>query len=200
MLLLHRDLRERFSTATAYVAIGLLAVTLSLGPLNVLRRRPNPVSFNLRRDFGIWSAMVGLVHSAMGLTVHFHGQIHRYFFADAGRPGLAGLRADAFGAANDSGLLAALLLLVLGLISNDLALRRLGTLRWRFIQRGAYVVAGLAVLHAALYQVIEKPPWWRILLVVAAFAALLTLQALGMRRRLQRSSVGANRTASDETN
>ena len=59
MLVLHRGYRERFSTATAYVGIGLLAVTLSLGPLNVLRRRPNPVSFNLRRDFGIWSAIVG---------------------------------------------------------------------------------------------------------------------------------------------
>ncbi|HEY8062889.1 MAG TPA: ferric reductase-like transmembrane domain-containing protein [Gemmatimonadales bacterium] len=186
------DLRGRVSTATAYVALALLAVTLSLGPLNVLRGRPNPVSFNLRRDFGIWSAIVGLCHSAIGLTVHFRGRMHLYFFAQPGQRTLAGLRADAFGAANDTGLIAAVLLLVLALISNDIALRGLGTSRWRTVQRSAYVVLGLAMLHAGLYQLIEKPRWWRVLIFVLASAVALTLQARGVRRhhRLTRVESG----------
>ena len=40
----------RWSMATAYVGLALLGATLALGPLSVLRRRPNPVSTDLRRD------------------------------------------------------------------------------------------------------------------------------------------------------
>jgi methionine sulfoxide reductase heme-binding subunit len=189
------DLRARISTATAYVALVLLVVTLSFGPLNVLRGRPNPVSFNLRRDFGIWSAIAGVSHTAIGLTVHFRGRMHLYFFPEPGHPSIAGLRADAFGAANDTGLVAAVLLLVLALISNDIALRGLGTTRWRTIQRSAYVVLGLAVVHAGLYQLIEKPQWWRVLIFVFPSALVLALQARGVWRHLQPTSVGTARSA-----
>ena len=129
--LLPGQTRERISTAAAYVALLLLAVTLTLGPLNVLRGRPNPVSFNLRRDFGIWSAIAGVFHAGIGLTVHLQGRMYLYFVPEPGKPSIAGLRPDAFGLANDTGLIAALLLLLLGAISNDLALRKLGTARWR---------------------------------------------------------------------
>ncbi len=174
--------RERISTASAYVALGLLAITLSLGPLNLLRGRPNPVSFNQRRDFGIWSAIVGVGHAMVGLTVHLRGHMARYFFPEPGRPSLAGLRADPFGLANHTGLIAALLLLVLGTISNDWALRTLGTRRWRTIQRSAYVVAGLTIVHAALYQGLEKQRLLLVLVFVSVSATVLVVQVLAARR------------------
>jgi len=183
----HRDLRERVSTATAYVALALLVVTLSFGPLNVLRGRPNPVSFNRRRDFGIWAAIAGLVHTAIGLTVHFRGRMHLYFFPEPGHPRIAGLRTDLFGAANDTGLVAAVLLLLLALISNDVALRGLGVARWRTVQRSAYVVLGLTVAHAALYQVIGSQRFLLVLVLVVATVVVLTLQALGARRHRRES-------------
>lgn len=174
-------LRARVSLATAYVALGLLGVTLSLGPLNVLRGRPNPVSFHLRRDFGIWSAVVGLVHTGFGLTVHFTGRMHLYFLAPPESRGFFGLRVDPFGGANWSGLAAALLLILLGAISNDASLRRLGTVRWRAIQRWAYGLAALTVMHAVLYQVLERQ---RVVLVVV-FAMItmvvILLQLTGRR-------------------
>lgn len=196
MAALPGDLRTRISTATAYVALVLLAVTLSFGPLNVLRGRPNPVSFNLRRDFGIWSAILGVSHTAIGLTVHFRGRMHLYFFPERGHSGFAGLRTDAFGAANDSGLVAAVLLLVLALISNDIALRGLGTATWRAVQRGAYIALGLAIVHGVLYQLIEKPRWWRVLILLVSSAVVLTLQAMGVRRHraLVRSRSGDRAT------
>ena len=92
-----------------------------------------------------------------------------------------GLRADVFGLANDTGLVAALLLLVLVLISNDLALREMGTRRWHTVQRSAYVVAALVVLHAALYQAIERQRWWLVALLMLTVAAGLTFQSLGFR-------------------
>jgi len=60
----------RLSMATAYVALGLLAATLAIGPLNILRRRPNPVSTDLRRDIGIWAGLIGIaVYAAYVLLV-----------------------------------------------------------------------------------------------------------------------------------
>lgn len=183
------DVRTRISTASAYVALVLLAVTLSFGPLSVLRGRPNPVSFNLRRDFGIWSAIIGVSHTAIGLTVHFRGRMQLYFLPEPGHPGIAGLRADTFGAANDTGLIAAVVLLVLAMISNDISLRRLGTAPWRTVQRGAYFVLGLTIVHAVLYQLIEKPRWWRVLILVSSSAVVLTLQAMGVRRHRRTTQV-----------
>lgn len=181
-VVLHRDLRERVSTATAYVALVLLAITLSFGPFNVLRGRANPLSFNLRRDFGIWSAIVGVVHAAIGLTVHLRGRMYLYFVPEPGHPSIVGLRADSFGLANDTGLIAALLLLLLAAISNDLALRSLGTRRWRTIQRSAYVVLGLTMVHAAVYQGIEKQRLVLVLVLVVVSATVLMVQAMGLRR------------------
>jgi hypothetical protein len=48
------DVRHRLSMATAYAGLVFLAASLWLGPWNVLRRQPNPISFDLRRDVGIW--------------------------------------------------------------------------------------------------------------------------------------------------
>lgn len=44
----------RFTTATGYVALGLLALTLLIGPANLMLSRRNPVSSYLTRDVGMW--------------------------------------------------------------------------------------------------------------------------------------------------
>src|SRR5258705_12893777 len=67
------DVRHRLSMATAYTSLILLAVSLWIGPWNVLRRRPNPVSFDLRRDIGIWTGILAVLHTIIGLTVHLRG-------------------------------------------------------------------------------------------------------------------------------
>ena len=175
-------IRERISLAAAYVAMGLLAVTLSLGPLNILRGRSSPVSFDQRRDFGIWSAVLGVAHTAFGLTVHFTGRMHLYFLPPPDARGVLGLRADPFGAANHTGLLAVLLLLLLAAISNDLALRSLGTRRWRAIQRWAYVMLGLTIVHGALYQVLERRRAILVLSFVLIAVGIVVVQLAGRRR------------------
>ena len=50
-----------------------------LGPLNVIRGRRNPVSFDLRRDLGIWSGVMALLHAAVGLNVHLRERPWLYF-------------------------------------------------------------------------------------------------------------------------
>lgn len=166
------DVRHRMSMGTAYAGLAFLAVSLSLGPWNVLRRRPNPISFDLRRDVAIWTGVLALLHTAVGLTVHLRGRMWMYFFKQL-HP--LKLQNTQFGLANYLGLSAALLFLMLVVISNDLSLRTLRTSTWKSLQRWAYAAAILTVFHGILFQLIEKrhTPW------VFIFA-LLTLAAIGM--------------------
>ena len=118
------DVRHRLSMGTAYAALIYLAVSLWLGPWNVLRLRPNPISFDLRRDVGIWTGILAILHSAIGLTVHLRGRTWMYFFK---RLHPVQLQTTQFGFANFTGLGAALLFLMLMAVSNDLSLRAMKT-------------------------------------------------------------------------
>ncbi len=76
---IRRDVISRLSIATAYPALFLTAAALSIGPWNVLRGRTNPVSFDLRRDLGIWAGIMALLHTGIGLNVHLRGRPWLYF-------------------------------------------------------------------------------------------------------------------------
>lgn len=148
-------------------------MAILLGPWNVLRRRANPVSFDLRRDLGIWAAIMALLHTAIGLNVHLRGRPWLYFVDEHRR-----VRHDLFGFGNDTGLIAAILFLLLLSLSNDISLRRLGTQRWKSLQRWTYFAVLLTVLHAAAYQHIEKRRLdyeivlWFTAAIIAAFQAM----------------------------
>src|SRR5258708_21834563 len=74
-----RDFISQVSIATAYAALFLTVATLLLGPFKVLRRKPNPISTDLRRDLGIWAGISALLHTAVGLNVHLRGKMWLYF-------------------------------------------------------------------------------------------------------------------------
>ena len=172
---------DRLSKATAYAALFYLAVTLVIGPLNVLRGVPNPLSTYLRRDFGIIAGILALVHTFVGLQVHMRGDFIQYFFYRT-PTGIGTLRFDVFGIANHLGLIAALIVLILLCVSNNWSIRRLGPTGWKRIQKWNYVGAVLVVVHGLLYQLIERRMFVFVayLLGVAAIAAIV--QILGYRR------------------
>ena len=173
---------QRLSVATAYVALVLLAATLLVGPLRERMGRVTPVSVSLRRDIGIWAAFGGLVHTIVGLQVHMRGEIVRYFIPDAAIGGLT-KSAIAFLAANYTGVAATTLLLLLLAISNDIALRALGTARWKRIQRLNYLLFALVVIHGALYLAVDRASWALIVLFVVIAALTLHIQLQGRRSR-----------------
>lgn len=170
----------RLSMATAYLALALLAATLAIGPLRVIRRRPVPLSLDLRRDLGIWAGIAGIAHAIVGLFVHL-GNPLLYFF----RPGSFVPRVDAFGLSNDVGLAAALIFAVLLATSNDASLRSLGAQRWKSTHRWVYAAAALMVVHGIVYQVREHRTMLFVLVFAAAVLGVLALQsrAFGMRRQ-----------------
>jgi sulfoxide reductase heme-binding subunit YedZ len=151
-----KDSPARVSLSSAYVAIALLTVTLSIGPINVLRGVLRPVSIDSRRDVGIWCGIWSIVHTFVGLQVHLRGRMSEYFFQSGDKPLLTRVRLDMFGLTNYFGLVAALVVLMLAAISNDWSLRALGAQRWKHVQHLNYVLFTLVIIHAILYQIIEK--------------------------------------------
>jgi sulfoxide reductase heme-binding subunit YedZ len=174
---------QRISIATAYAGLFFLAVALMIGPLNVLRASSNPLSTYLRRDIGIVAAILALVHTILGLQVHFGGDFLQYFLRRTSTGDVGGIRLDAFGYANHFGLLATLIILMLVAISNNLSLRNLGPATWKAMQRWLYVGAVLVIVHALLYQALEGRERAFVACILIVAAATMGLQWVGFGRK-----------------
>jgi sulfoxide reductase heme-binding subunit YedZ len=176
----YTDVLSRASFATGYPALVLLGATLLIGPLNLLRHRPNPVSIDLRRDLGIWAGILAIVHTAIGQCVHLRGRPWLYYVYGPAEHyhGLA-VRHDLFGFANYIGAFATLIVVALFATSNDYSLRALGTRQWKQLQRWNYVAAALVAMHAFGYQGIEKQRPQFVAVVIACVIIALALQCVG---------------------
>jgi sulfoxide reductase heme-binding subunit YedZ len=175
----------RLSMATGYVSVTLIAWAMLIGPWRVRGGRPAPASTALRRDVGLWGAVFALAHVVTGLQVHFGGAMWKYFAYPDGDHRIP-LRHDLFGFANWTGLAAALVLVLLLAISNDAALRALGTRRWKSWQRWTYWAAALTVAHAIGYQVVAKQQARWVALFALVTVVVLAVQLDGRRRMLAR--------------
>jgi len=179
----YRDVITKLSFSTAYPALILLVITLWIGPWNLLRGQRTPVSSDLRRDVGIWAGILGILHTAIGFCVHLRGRPWLYFVYQRSEGHTFPLRHDIFGFANYTGSIATIILLLLFVTSNNYALRRLGTPKWKQLQRWNYVLFLFAFLHTIAYQTMEKQhaPF---VATVATFGAItVILQAIGFQRR-----------------
>lgn len=180
----YTDVLSRASFATAYPALVLLGATLVIGPLNLLRHRPNPVSIDLRRDLGIWAGFLAIVHTAIWQCVHLRGRPWLYYvYGPAEHHHGFALRHDLFGFANYTGALATLIVVALFATSNDYSMRALGTRQWKQLQRWNYAAASLVAMHAFGYQGIEKQRLEFVASVIACVAVTLGLQCIGFRMR-----------------
>lgn len=173
---------RRVTLATAYPGLALMSATLILGPWYALRGRRAPVSLGWRRDLGIWAGIVAAVHTVVGLQVHFRGDWVRYFLWREGGHDLP-LRTDGMGWANHAGLVGMLVLVVLVAISNDVALRRLGPVRWKAIQRWNYAAFALVGIHALVFEVLVRRALPVVGLVAGLLAGTVALQVAGYRAR-----------------
>lgn len=179
----YKDILSRASFATAYPALALLAATLLIGPRNLLRRKANPVSSDLRRDVGIWAGILGIVHAGVGQFVHLRGRPWLYYVYGPGEHH-HGMRHDLFGLANYSGALGVLLLIALLATSNDFSLRRFGARRWKKLQRWNYAVFALVAVHTFAFQGVETQKEQWVITAAACIAAATILQIAGAMRRL----------------
>jgi sulfoxide reductase heme-binding subunit YedZ len=174
----HRSAMRRLTVATGYVALGLLAITLLIGPANLLLGRRNPVSNYLRRDVGTWTAIASVVHVVFGLQVHGGGRITAfldYFVTPDGGPLL-----NSFGLGNWTGFGALLITLGLLAISSDAALRRLKAARWKWLQRLNYGLFALVIVHAFFYGTLLRMTSPYTLLLALSVIAVFVGQMVGV--------------------
>jgi sulfoxide reductase heme-binding subunit YedZ len=179
------DIVTRLSFASAYPALILIALTLMIGPMELLSGKRLAASIDLRRDIGIWAGLVGVFHAVIGQCVHLRGRPWLYYIYEKWREKhVQPFRHDVFGFANYTGLIAALILLALLVTSNDLSLRKLTTPGWKQLQRWNYGIFALTAIHTWAYQVgIESPQILFISLATLAIAVACLFQLMGYRRR-----------------
>ena len=186
-----RSFVRRFTIATGYVATGLLAITLVIGPVNLVLRRRNPVSSYLRRDVGAWTAAFSLVHVFFGLQVHaLLADFLTYFFASDGSP-----LTNSFGLGNWTGLAATVIVVGLLAISSNYALRKLTARPWKRLQRLNYVLFGLVVAHAIFYGALSRLASPFTLLLLVSIVVVFAAQGIGVWLWRRRSLQAAARVA-----
>jgi methionine sulfoxide reductase heme-binding subunit len=168
---------SRSTRATGYVALGLLGLTLLVGPANLLLRRRNPTSSYLRRDIGTWTVILSVAHVTLGFQAAHGGRggvrILDFFFAE-GRPLISRV-----GLGNWTGLAALVILAGLLAISTNSAVRELKGRRWKNLQRLNYTVFALVVLHSVFYGALGMTSPFTAVFVFM-LVAVLAGQAIGV--------------------
>jgi len=147
----NRDTITIITQASGYISIIILSISLLIGPMNLLFKSRNPVSTYLRRDISIIGGVLAVVHSIAGLFVHLIGKTWLYFLnkTEAGYS----IRLDNFGLANYTGLIAALLILLLIITSNDYMLKIMNPIKWKHVQRLSYLMFILIIIHCYYYRI-----------------------------------------------
>jgi methionine sulfoxide reductase heme-binding subunit len=169
----------RFTTATGYIGLGLLGLTLLIGPANLLLRRRTPISSYLARDVGMWAAIVSVVHVIVGFFVHgppapFIKRILLYFFESDGTP-----LTNNFGWGNWTGLAATVIVVGLLAISSDAALRKLKAKRWKNLQRLNYALFAMVIIHAIFYGALLRITSISTILLGIIVSLVFIVQMLG---------------------
>ncbi len=172
--------------ASGYISITILSFSLIIGPVNLLMNYKNPVSTYFRRDLSITGGALALIHTVSGLFVHLRGKTWLYFLKET-ESGYS-IRHDNFGIANNTGLISALLILLLLITSNDLLLKKLKSARWKNIQRLSYLMFILTLVHCYFYRIGTKnfAPFW--FFYIPLIAVIIVLQIIGVLKHNKQKS------------
>lgn len=185
---------SRLASPTGDVALVLLAVTLLIGPANLLLHRRNPVNTYMRRDVGTWTAIWSVVHVIVSLQGHGGGAFGfvDYFVVD-GRP-----LTNSFGWGNWTGLAATVIVVLLLVLSTDRYLRELKAKLWKDVQRLTYTLFALVVLHAVFYGALRRltSPFTVVLVVTVAVVCVGQAAGIWLWRRNARTTKAASFSSS----
>ena len=182
----------RFNVATGSVALVLLVITLTIGPLRVLRGGRRSVHVPWRRVTGVWAAVFALLHFPGGLAIHSEGW--RIWGPFSRIVPEAGNLIDSYGVAYWAGLTTLVLLAVLAATSRDTSLRRLGARRWKRLHLLAYPALGFVIVHVFSMQYSERRNQQHAAITMAIVAFAVVVQLAGF-ARVRRSSALAGESA-----
>ena len=174
-----RDAITFITQTSGYISLLILTVSLIIGSLNLLLKYKNPISTYLRRDIGISGGILAVVHSITGLFVHLRGKMWLYFLNDEKH-----IRIDNFGLANYTGLISALIIILLLITSNDYFLKKLNPQKWKNVQRLSYLMFILIAMHCYFYRIGKDNLNIFFWFYIPLFTTVLILQIFGVYQNL----------------
>ena len=176
----YADLNYILTLACGYAGFILIVFSLLIGPYKLLCQRRNPVNLNLRRDVGIWAGINGCIHVLCVLLARTRSNLIYLFL----RPKLQGVGYDLLlspqGMSNNLGLLATFILILLLVLSNDIALKTFKGKHWKRLQRFNYGLVILAFIHTILYQRFSNRARAFVILTLVLAVAVLVMQIAGL--------------------
>ena len=173
---------DRISIVSAYQCLFLMAIALLLGPLSVHEQGKFMLNSHSRRDIGIWAGLIALLHFWLGNRLSMNTE-YLGIFVDGGAtagPSSVEFRNELYMWGTIFGYLVAVFIVIMLSLSNDWSLRTIGAVWWKRLQRLAYLMFTLTILHALAFQWLEdRPVRWALLVgMIAAFVAAFQLSAL----------------------
>ncbi len=171
-----QELLETITIGTGYVGLLLIAATLLIGPINMIRVRKNPVNIMLRRDVGIWAAITAIGHVLFSviLQLSWDSNIWGLFLNTDGS-----FKFNLFGVSNVFGLIGAMVILFLLVLSNNYFLKMLKGKNWKSMQLLNYLLFGLTLVHTFTQQANNGRGAFLIFAVIGITAAVVIGQTIG---------------------
>ncbi len=192
------QLNDILSVGTGYVSLILLVVTLSIGTLNLVLKRKNPVNVNFRRDAGVWCGITGLLHGLVSFTLYNSGNLLSYFLTKSPNDNYT-FEFNLNALSNLVGVLALLLMLVLLITSNNLSMRYLKGKSWKFVQRFNYPLFILVLVHTIGYLVLNARESFFTFLLMALVIFTILAQLVGIMITVQREGIQAREAVVKQT-
>lgn len=192
---------DTLSLGMGYVALLLVLLTLVIGPINMLKKRKNPVNMMFRRDAGIWAGITAIFHMVFSFLLYFGGNLLLYFFAQNGS-GLS-FSFDIFYLSNYVGLIAGLVILFLLVLSNNYFLKIFKGPKWKQLQRFNYLLFVVALLHSLGEQLTNSRNLVLTFGVIALAGIVVIAQSIGFlvyQRRDQQRKAASSTTAGATSN
>jgi DMSO/TMAO reductase YedYZ heme-binding membrane subunit len=172
---------DAVSISSAYLCLGLLCAGMMIGPVHALRTGRPLLNNYLRRDIGIWATLNGLIHFYTGNVVAMSSGYMEKFVRNAELAPTLATRDELFNWGAITGLIIAVLFLLLLALSSDVTLRFVGARWWKRLHRASYFAFILTAIHGVLFQVLESRTPALIALVTIASLGVISLQIAGIR-------------------
>ena len=156
--------------STSTLALFLLHIILSIGPLSRINKKFLPLLYN-RRHLGVTMFMIALVHSAFGiLQFHSLGNVNPFvslFTSNTHYGSLADFPFQALG------FFAIIILLLMAITSHDFWLHNLSPKVWKTLHMFVYVAYFLIIMHVMLGVIqYETSPAFVIILIVGSLTLI----------------------------
>ena len=181
-VLLFKDLSHTLSELNKVLAltgIGLVSISMAIGPLSVLFPAVFSRYVRQRRFLGVAGVTCLITHLFYGILIFYQFSATKIFFEN---PKLLGVV---------FALPAFLIFLAMALTSNAASIRALGAKRWKTLHRFGYLALALAALHFIIMETksgqLAVRPYGKVFLALPIMALILKLISIVYKRK---SSVG----------